>query len=217
MQNKYESVETMKGIFLSYKEGYQSEIKDYILTILINDPFNAKISIEIDTDQWNQYVNYSFMDNWRGFLDDHPENCYRSNFYFNLQEREFYIATIDDKGDRIWQRSTINNIISITYSAWRFKRHIHTEFNRYHAGQQCEFQAYAIDTNENLYKPSSIKKDFHEYQWIFYPTTFKAHEISENTIKHLVERTPISKETRDIVVRSYKKRKKAKQQEKKRG
>ena len=214
MQNKSKSIETMKGVFLSSKEGYQSEIKDYSLTILIEDPFNAKISIEIDTDEWNKYVNYRFERNWRGSLDSHPQNSNNDDFYFNLQEGKFYMASID-KGDLIWQESTLRNIVNVSYLAWRFRRHIHTEFNRYHAGQQCEFQAYAIDTNENLYKPSSIKKDFHEYQWKFYPTTFKAHEISEKTIKYLVEKTPIPKETTDEMVRHHQEQDKAKQQKEK--
>lgn len=216
MQNKNESTETMKGVFLNYKKDYRSQAEDYSLTMLINDPFNAKISIEIDTEEWNKYVNYSFDYNWKGFLDGHPEKCYSGNFYCNLQEREFYITSnVDDKYEPVWEKTTVNHIVNMSRAAWRFSRHIHIQFNRYHAGQLCEFQAYAIDTNGNLYKPSSIKKDFQEYQWKFYPTTFIAHEISENTIKYLVERTPISKETRDIVVRSYQNQNKAKQQEKK--
>ena len=216
MQNKYERAERMKGVFLDYKKDYRSQAEDYSLTVLINDPFNAQISIEIDIDEWNKYVNYDFADKWRTVLDSPPKNCGRNDFYFNLQEGEFYItSTVDDKYEPVWEKATLTNIVNMSRAAWRFSRHIHTDFNRYHAGQLCDFSAYAIDANENLCKPSSIKKDFHEYRWIFYPTTFQAHEISENTIKYLVEKTPISKETRDIAVRSYQNQNKAKQQKEK--
>ena len=214
MQDKDKSVETMKGVFLSSKKGYQSEIKDYSLTILIDDPpFNAEISVEIDTDEWNQYVNYDIASKWKGILDNHPEICNRNDCYFNSQEGAFYMAsTTDDKGNPIWQKSTLEKIVYASYRAFRLRRHIHRDYNRYHAGQRCEFQAYAIDANDNLYKPSSIKKDFHEYQWIFYPTTFKAGEISKDTIKYLVERQPISKETTDNMVRYHQEQDKIKQQ-----
>ena len=201
MQNKNKSIETMKGVLLSYKEGYQNEKKDYSLTILIDDPFNAKISIEIDNDEWNKYVNYHIDHKWKGILDSHPENCNSLDSYFNIQEHEFYMAsTIDDKGNPIWQKSTLEKIVYASYRAMSFNRHIRTDYNRYHVGQHCKFSAYAIDDNENFYKPSSIKKDFHEYQWIFYPTTFTAHEITSDSIEHLIAKTPPPKLVADKII-----------------
>ena len=201
MQNKSKSVETMKGVFLSCKEGYKSSLEDYSLTILIDDPFNAKISIVIDTDEWNKYINYYIDHKWKKILDSHPEEPNSGDCYFNIQEREFYIvSTIDDKNCPIWQKSTLVEIVYASYAAMRFSKHIHTDYNRYHAGQRCEFQAYAIDDNGNLYKPSSIKKDFHEYQWKFYPTTFKAFEITSETIEHLIAKTSIPKRVLDKII-----------------
>ena len=70
MQNKSKSIEKMEGVFLSYKEGSQSTREGYSLEILINNPFNAKISIEIDTEEWNEYINYYFDHNWNGLNID---------------------------------------------------------------------------------------------------------------------------------------------------
>ena len=191
----------MKGVFLSYKEGYQNEKKDYSLTILIDDPFNAKINIEIDTDEWNEYINYYIEHKWKGILDSHPEEPNSGHCYFNIQEHEFYMAsTIDDKNYPIWQQSTLAKIVYASYAAMRFSRHIRTDYNRYHAGQRCEFKAYAIDANDNLCKPSSIKKDFDEYQWIFYPTTFRAFEITSESMEHLIAKTPIPKRVLDKII-----------------
>ena len=206
MQDKDKSTETMKGVFLSYKEGYQNEKKDYSLTILIDDPFNAKINMEIDIDEWNEYINYfiNIDRKWKGILESHPEKPNRGDCYLNSQEREFYMAsTIDDKNYPIWQKSTLVKIIYASYAAMRFSRHIHTDYNRYHAGQRCEFKAYAIDANDNLCKPSSIKKDFHEYQWIFYPTTFKAHDITSDSIEHLIAKTPPPKLVADKIILNH--------------
>ena len=206
MQDKDKSTETMKGVLLSYKEGYQNGKKDYSLTILIDDPFNAKINIEIDTDEWNEYINYfiNIDRKWKGILESHPEKPNSGDCYLNSQEHEFYIAsTIDDKGNPIWQKSTLVKIIYASYAAMRFSRHIHTDYNRYHVGQRCEFKAYAIDANDNLCKPSSIKKDFHEYQWIFYPTTFKAHDITSDSIEHLIAKTPPPKLVADKIILNH--------------
>ena len=204
MQDKDKSTETMKGVFLSYKEGYQNEKKDCSLTILIDDPFNAKINIEIDTDEWNEYINYFINRKWKGILESHPEKPNSGDCYLNSQEHEFYIAsTIDDKGNPIWQKSTLEKFLYASYAAMRFSRHIHTDYNRYHAGQRCEFKAYAIDANDNLFKPSSIKKDFHEYQWIFYPTTFTAHDITSESIEHLIAKTPPPKLVADKIILNH--------------
>ena len=201
MQNKSKSIETMKGVFLSCKEGYQNEKKDYNLTILIDDPFNAKINIEIDTDEWNEYINYYINQKWKGILDSPPEEPNSGHCYFNIQEREFYMASaIDDKNCPIWQKSTLVKIVYASYTAMRFLTHIRPDYNRYHAGQRCEFKAYAIDANDNLCKPSSIKKDFDEYRWKFYPTTFKAFEITSESIEHLIAKTPIPKRVLDKII-----------------
>ena len=77
MQNKYERTERMKGVFFGSKKDYRNQAEDYSLTILINDPFNAQISIEIDIDEWNKYVNYDFANKWRTALDSPPKNCDR--------------------------------------------------------------------------------------------------------------------------------------------
>ena len=187
---QYESyLESMQGVILehNYDRSSYFQPKDYILKILVNHPFNAEISIIMNTDTWNKYVNYSASNSWRGALETHPEG-YSSihDFYYNLQEDRFYRGFIDHTGDLVWRESTIGQIIDVSRLAWRFSRHIEIEDNRFHAGQTCEFTAYAIDKNKRLYKPSTIDKDFFKYTWIYDPLTFKAQEITSESVEHLI-------------------------------
>ena len=207
MQYNYESyLECMQGVILehNYDNSYHSTCKDYILKILVNHPFNAEISIIMNTDTWNKYVNYSVSHNWQGFLESHPENYNSQNFYCNLQDGKFYIAsTIDDKDYPVWRESTLEKIINVSHLAWRFSRHIHIDYNRFHTGQTCEFYAYAIDNNDRLYKPSTIEDNFPKYKWIYNPLTFKAHDITSESIEHLIAKTPPPKLVADKIILNH--------------
>ena len=215
MQYNYESyLERIQGVILehNYDGSYHSTCKDYILKILVNHPFNAEISIIMNTDTWNKYVNYSVSRNWRGFLESHPERYDNQDLYCNLQDGKFYIAsTIDDKDCPIWRESTLEKIINVSYLAWRFSGHIHTDYNRFHTGQTCEFYAYAIDNNNRLYKPSTIDEDFFKYNWIYDPLTFKAHEITSESVEHLITKMQIPKLVADRIIQKCKSERKRSQ------
>ena len=192
--------ERIQGIILEHKSTDRHSHK-----ILVNDPFNAEISIIIDVDIWNKYCNYSVSRHWKGFLESHPENCYDQNFYCNLQDGKFYVAlTIGEENDLVWRESSINEIVTEIYFSWRFSRHIHVDYNKYHIGQICEFHAYVVDNNNRLYKPSTIDKDFSKYNWIYDPLTFKAQDITDESIEYLIAETGISKPVFDKVVQKYK-------------
>ena len=179
-------LERIQGVILehNYDGSYHSTCKDYMLKILANHPFNAEISIIMNTDIWNKYVNYSISHHWRGFGESHPEYYDKQDFYCNLQDGKFYIAsTIDDKNDPdknapVWRESTLEKIINVSRSAWEFSKHRHIDDNSFHPGQTCEFYAYAIDNNDRPYKPSTIDADFCKYNWLYDPLTFKVHEIT---------------------------------------
>ena len=211
MQHNYESYsECMKGVILehNYDKSYHSTLDDYILKILVNDPFNAEISIRMNTDTWNEYVNYYAGDYWRGFLESHPERSNKQDFYCNLQDRKFYmVSTIDDKGYPVWEETTLRSIIGKSHLAWRFSRHIHIGYNKIHVGQHCEFVAYAMDNNERLYKPSTIDENFSKYTWIYEPLTFKAGEITSKSIEHLIARMEITERVAHIVNQKQKSQK----------
>ena len=216
MQDNYKSyLETMQGIVLEHNYGssYHSTRKDYILKILVNDPFNAEISISMNTDTWNKYVNFSASDYWRGFLESHPENWGEQNFYCNPQDRKFYmVSTIDDKGCSVWEETTLAKIIHESHLAWHFSRHINAWCNKIHVGQHCQFSAYAIDNNERLYKPSTIDENFSKYDWIYDPFTFKAQEITSESIEYLIDdlvaKTAPSKSAVDKILKKYKSKRK---------
>ncbi len=207
MQYNYKSyLECMQGIILehNYDNSYHSTCKDYILKILVNHPFNAEISIIMNTDTWNKYVNYSVSRNWRGFLDNHPKECNSMDFYCNPQEGKFYMgSSTDDKNYSVWEETTLEKIVNISRLAWEFSRHIHTDYNRLHAGQTCEFYAYAIDNNDRLYKPSTIEDNFPKYKWIYNPLTFKAHDITSESIEHLIAKTPPPKLVADKIILNH--------------
>ena len=178
--------------------------KDYILKILVNHPFNAEISIIMNTDTWNKYVNYSFERKWKGFLDSHPKECNSMDFYCNPQEGKFYMgSSTDDENYSVWEETTLEEIVNISRLAWTFSRHIHTDYNRLHAGQTCEFYAYAIDNNDRLYKPSTIEDNFPKYKWIYNPLTFKAHDITSESIEHLIAKTPPPKLVADKIILNH--------------
>ena len=180
---------------------YYSTLDNYTLKILVSDPFNAEISIRMNTDTWNEYVNYSADHHWRGFLESHPEKWNRQDFYCNLQDRKFYmVSTIDDKRYPVWQETTLQKIIQISHLAWRFTRHINTDYNRFHVGQTCKFFAYAINRNGDPYKPSAIDEDFSKYTWIYNPLTFTVHEITSESIEHLIAKTPPPKLVADKII-----------------
>ena len=204
MQYNYESyLEKMQGVILehNYDGSYHSTLDNYILKILVNHPFNAEISIRMNTDTWNEYVNYSLDRKWRGFLDSHPEAHNSMEFYCNRQEGRFYMASsTDDKDYPVWEETTLTKIITISRSAWIFSRHRHIDYNRFHAGQTCEFYAYATDDNERLYKPSTIDENFSKYTWIYNPLTFTVHEITSESIEHLIAKTPIPKPVLDKII-----------------
>lgn len=218
MQYNYENyLERMQGVILehNYDGSYHSTRKDYILKILVNHPFNAEISISMNTDAWNKYVSYSFERNWRGFQDSHPENCNSMDFYCNPQEGKFYLgSSTDDKDYPAWQETSLTEIVRINYSAWRFSRHIHIGYNRFHAGQTCEFYAYAIDNNDRFYKPSTIDKDFFKYNWIYNPLTFKALEITSESVEHLITKMQIPKLVADKIIQKCKSERKRSGKEK---
>lgn len=204
MQYNYENYsEKIQGIILehNYDGSYHSTLDNYILKILVNDPFNAEISIRMNTDTWNEYVNYSADHHWKGFLESHPENWNRQDFYCNLQDRKFYmVSTIDDKHYPVWQETTLQKIIQTSHLAWRFTRHTNTDYNRFHVGQTCKFFAYAINRNGDLYKPSAIDEDFSKYTWIYNPLTFTVHEITSESIEHLIAKIPIPKPVLDKII-----------------
>ena len=212
MQYNYESYsEKMQGIILehNYDGSYHSIGKDYTLKILVTHPFSAKIPIRMNSDTWNEYVNYYAGDCWRGFLESHPERWHRQDFYCNPQEGKFYmVSTIDDKGCPVWEETTLQKIIQISHLAWRFSRHIHIGYNKIHVGQHCEFVAYAMDDNERLYKPSTIDENFSKYTWIYEPLTFKAGEITNESIEHLIARMEITERVAHIVNQKQKSQRK---------
>ena len=216
MQYNYESYsEKMQGIILehNYDGSYHSTSKDYTLKILVTHPFSAKIPISMNSDTWNEYVNYYVDFHWRGFLESHPERWNRQDFYCNLQDSKFYVVSaIDDKGYPVWQETTLKKIIQISHLAWRFTRHINTDYNRFHVGQTCKFFAYAIDNNERLYKPSTIDENFSKYTWIYNPLTFTVHEITSESIEYLIDdlvaKTAPSKSAVDKILKKYKSKRK---------
>ena len=127
MQYNYEIyLERMQGVILEHNyDDTHFEYKSYILKILVNNPFNAEISISMNTDIWQEYVNYSHYHHWKGFLENHPEKWNRQNFYCNPQNHKFYmVSTIDDKGYPVWEKTTLERIIQVSHLAWRFSRHI---------------------------------------------------------------------------------------------
>lgn len=190
--------ERIQGIILEHNSTNRDSHK-----ILVNDPFNAEISIIIDVNIWNKYVNYSVSQHWKGFLESHPENSYDQNFYCNLQDGKFYVAFIGEENDLVWRESSLNEIVTESYFTWRFSRHIDVNYN-YHIGQICEFHACGVDNNNRLYKPSTIDKDFSKYNWIYDPFTFKAQDITDESIEYLITEIGISKPVFDKVVQKYK-------------
>ena len=205
-------LERIQGIILehNYNDSGHLNYQKCILKILVNYPFNAEISIIMNVDTWNKYVNYSASRYWRGVLESHPENCGERDFYFNLQDRKFYMAsTIEDKSDRVWRESSLENIITVSHSAWRFSRHIYADYNRFHTGQTCEFYAYAIDGNDRPHKPSTVDKDFSKYKWIYDPLTFKANEITSESVEHLITKMQIPKPVADRIIQRKRSRKEA--------
>ena len=204
MQYNYENyLERMQGIILehNYDHSYHSTCTDYNLKILVNHPFNAEISISMNTDAWNKYINYSLERNWKRVLDSHPDKCNSMNFYFNHQKGKFYIGlTTDDEDYPVWQETTLTKIVHISRLAWIFSRHIHIDYNRFHTGQTCDFFAYAKDKNDRLHRPSTIDKDFSKYNWIYNPLTFKAYEITSESIEHLIAKTPPPKHVADKLI-----------------
>ena len=215
MQDNYENYsERIQGVILEHNYGNRafSTCKDYILKILVNDPFNAEISIIMNTDIWNKFAGYSAVRRWKGFLESHPENCNNQDFYCNFQEGKFYALTIDDKGYHLWTESTVEEIIGISHSAWRFSSHISID-DRFHPGQTCEFYAYAKDGNNRLYKPSTIDKDFSKYNWIYNPLTFTAHEITSESVEHLITKMQIPKPVADKIIQKCKSERKRSRKE----
>lgn len=197
-----------------YNKNYSERIQGIILEhdstdrhshkILVNDPFNAEISIIIDDDVWDKYVNYSGSRNWKGFLEAPPKNPYVQNFYCNLQDHKFYVAIIGEESNLVWRELSLNEILQESYWGFCFSRHLHASYNRYQIGQICEFSAYAIDNNNRLYKPSTIDEDFSKYKWIYNPFTFKAEDITDESIEYLIAEIGISKLVFDRIVQKYK-------------
>ena len=94
----------------------------------------------------------------------------------------------------------VQKIIQESHLAWRFTRHINTDYNRFHVGQTCKFFAYAINKNGALYKPSAIDEDFSKYTWIYNPLTFTVHEITSESIEYLIAKTSIPKRVLDKII-----------------
>ncbi len=212
MQDNYEDyLERIQGVILehNYDGSSHFEHKSYFLKILVNDPFNAEISIIMNIDIWNKYVSYSASRYWRGVSESHPENYENLDSYFNLQDCKFYtVSTIDDKNDPVWRESNLEGLINLSRSAWRFSRHIHVDYNRFHTGQTCEFYAYAKDRNNRFYKPSTIDQGFSKYKWIYNPLTFKAHEITSESVEHLITKMQIPKLVANKIIQKCKSEKK---------
>ena len=96
MQYDYENyLERIQGVILehNYNDDGQLGYQRCILKILANSPFHAEITIRMNVDTWNKYVNYSATRSWRGYLESPPENCDEREFYFNLHDRKFYMAS----------------------------------------------------------------------------------------------------------------------------
>lgn len=208
MQDNYNNyLERIQGVILehNYNDDGQLGYQRCILKILANSPFNAEITIIMNVDTWNKYVGYSALRSWRGCSESPPENCDEREFYFNLHDRKFYMAsTIEDKSDRVWRESSFADIINVSHSAWRFSWHIHAYDNRFHTGQTCEFSAYAIDGNKRPYKPSTIDKDFSKYKWIYEPLSFTAGEITSESVEHLITEMQIPQPVADKIIQKCK-------------
>ena len=77
-------------------------------------------------------------------------------------------------------------------------------YNDIHKGQLCVFSSYAVDPNGQYKRPSTVESMFDRHKWFYNPWSFRVSLLDRDTIDDFVEKTPISKEMTDKMVRYHK-------------
>ena len=204
MEKKYENMykygEQMKGKFSHRPDGNG-------IIISVTSPFVKEIYIECDADFSDQYYRtYSLLEPQA----DHPEGDYRE-IYYHTQEKCYYRSEWREKNPEqqesksgyIWIRTNNQYIVEHAQKCEKLQAHFRM-YRSIHKGQLCVFRCYAIDPNGQCKRPSTIDSMFDRHKWFYDPFSFEVALLDENTIDAFVEKTPISKEMTNQMVRHYK-------------